>query len=103
MTALEKDIQREVATFFTAVGCVVIRMGGANRRTTNAAGVPDLYVFCARRKLGFWFEVKASWGRKSPEQERFAELCLAAEVPYIAGGMPEAREFARAYRITWAA
>ena len=103
MTDLEKHVQRDVTAFFTGLGCTVVRMGGAPRRTTNAAGVPDLWVFCPRKRLGFWFEVKAVWGRKSDQQAEFAALCGVCRVPYCCGGMPEAREFAKAHRIMWAA
>ncbi len=101
MTDLEKHVQREITQFFTGLGCRVIRMGGAPRRTTNAAGVPDLWVFCPRKRLGFWWEVKAIWGRPSEAQTSFAESCQVCHVPYGIGGMAEAREFAKSHRMTW--
>jgi Holliday junction resolvase len=103
VTALEKGVQREVTSLFEGLGCTVYRLGGANRRTTTAAGLPDLYVFCLRKRCGFWFEVKAEWGRLRPEQQTFRDLCSTCGIVHAVGGMREARELCKSLGIMAAA
>jgi len=101
MTDLEKVVQREVIQFFEGLGCRVYRLGGNNRATRQSAGLPDLWIFCPRKHTGMWFEVKAAWGRPSPDQITFADSCEACRVPYGIGGMPAARLLAGKLGLTW--
>ena len=103
MTPLEKSVQRDIVTMLEGLGCTVRRLGGAKRRTTTAAGLPDLYVFCPRKRCAFWFEVKAAWGRLSPEQQAFRDLCSMCGVIHGMGGMQDARDLCRALGILAAA
>jgi len=103
VTPLEKSVQREVVTFFEGLGCRVYRLSQP-RRTMQTPGLPDLWAFCPRKRLGFWWETKrVDGGTRRPEQERFAELCTLSGVPYGYGAMASARAFAKALGLTWEA
>ncbi len=102
MTALERDVQREIVTLFRGLGCRVYSLSQA-RRSNQTAGLPDLWVFCPRKHVGFWFEVKAAWGKPSEEQETFADSCRVCRVHHAIGGLAEARTLAKALGLMWEA
>ncbi len=101
MTESEKAVQRQVIRFYEGVGCIVYRLGGQPRKTMQTPGLPDLWVFCPRKRVGFWFEVKAECGRPSPEQITFAESCATCRVPHAIGGLEAAHALAKRLGIIW--
>jgi hypothetical protein len=87
----ENDVQREVGRIFIRRGAKVYWLS-QKRRSGQTPGVPDLLVFDRYRGLVF-IEAKTQSGRPSAEQTEFRELCLAAHVHHILGGLAEVRAF----------
>ncbi|MGH7510642.1 MAG: VRR-NUC domain-containing protein [Gemmatimonadales bacterium] len=85
----EKRCQEAVRRLFLAAGCQVCSLSQP-RRTLQSAGLPDLWVFCPRRRMAWWWEVKRPGGRLRPEQQAFRDRCLETGVRYHWGGLPEA-------------
>lgn len=87
---LEKDEQREVYRLYVAVGCDVIWFSQP-RATMQTQGIPDLKVYCRRKRLTWWHETKRPVGGvQSKDQQEFqrrAELCGEH---YVLGGWEEA-------------
>lgn len=90
----EKAVQAAVVRLYRAVGCQPFGLSQP-RATMQAAGLPDLWVFCPRKRAAWWHEVKARDGRASAEQVAFAELCAQCGVARIIGGTEEAKAHLR--------
>jgi hypothetical protein len=87
----EKDEQREIRRIFLRRGAVVYWLSQA-RKTGQTPGVPDLLAFDPFRGLVF-IEVKGAGGKARPEQLEFRELCLAAGVHHVLGGVQAVKTF----------
>lgn len=93
----EKATQRRIVQLFTACGGVVYNLSQGYRKeaggTRQTPGLPDLYVFFARRYSWdrcLWWEVKRPGGKRTEQQLRFAAHCAGAGIPYGFGGFDEA-------------
>lgn len=99
--ASEADVQRAVKALFQQSGCVVydLSQGYRNdpRGTRQTPGLPDLWCFVPRKKLTFWFEVKAHDGRRTDSQIVFGAMCAATSQHYGWGGVEQAKDLLR----TW--
>lgn len=87
----EKDEQLEVWRLYQAVGCDIVSFSQP-RATMQTEGIPDLKVYCRRRKLTWWHEVKAPAGVQSKAQIAFEELARACGEQYVLGGWEAAVE-----------
>lgn len=94
----EKATQRDVVKLFEAAGCQVYNLSQA-RASKQTAGLPDLWVFCPRRRCAWWWETKRPGGKLRPEQREFRERCHASGIRYEFGGVPEAVELLRALQL----
>ena len=76
------------------------------RASMMTEGIPDLWVFCPRRELAFWWEVKNQRAMQkrhlglSPAQQRFRELCHTTHTRHYIGGLEEARHLLDSLGIT---
>lgn len=96
----EKVEQSHVVQLLRSFGCTPFIFGTRRRRgdyqgTMQSPGIADVLAFLPERigrvettlpRLVF-VECKAEGGRLRPEQRVFRELCLAAGVPHIVGGL----------------
>jgi hypothetical protein len=99
--ALEADVQREVIRLFRAMGGDVYELS-QKRAAKQTPGLPDLWCFMPRRRLGFWWETKRPrGGRLSPAQVHFAEQCAATGTPYGTGALRDAEDFLILRRIAY--
>lgn len=105
----EKTEQGSIVNLATLVGgkayvlgttratcCGVCGSPSTDRSTRQTEGLPDLAVFLppAPRWPGdgtafVWIECKGRRGVLSPEQVAFRELCVAAHVHHVVGGLDE--------------
>jgi hypothetical protein len=96
----EKRVQAQIVSLIQAIGGQVNvigrpspKDGRTHRGTGQTPGLPDLYAFLPLRvdvpMRGVWIEVKAAGGKLRPEQRLFMEMCHAAGVPHILGGVDQ--------------
>lgn len=97
----EKREQRWVIDCFKKAGMRVYSLSQP-RATMQSEGLPDLWVFCPRKKVGFWWETKAPKGQMSPAQRVFRDLCLVTDTPHYVGGLEHARRLLEELGLTWA-
>ena len=103
MTDLEKIVQRDIIRFFEGLGCTVYRLSQA-RATRQTPGLPDLYIFCQRKRVAFWWETKRTdTGQRSDAQLDFAGLCADCRVAYGHGAYANARAMAQKLGLMWSA
>jgi hypothetical protein len=98
----EKECQRAVTKFFRAAGCVVYSLSQP-RRTMQTEGLPDLWVFCPRRRCAWWWEVKRPGGQLRPEQREFRVRCLDTGIRYEYGALEEAKALLTELQLVWTA
>ena len=87
---LEREIQRAVVELYEGLGCEVIRFSQPGRRgsgTRQTPGIPDLRIYCARKRRSWWCEIKTPTGRQSPAQALFQLIAEACGEAYVLGGM----------------
>lgn len=82
----ERDMQRAVIRLYESVGCRVVRFS-QTRATRQTPGIPDLKVYCPRKGVTWWMEVKAPGGKQEPEQQVFQALAEACGETYVLGGL----------------
>lgn len=92
----EKAEQREVYRLYVALGCEVIWFSQP-RATMQTPGVPDLKVYCRRKRLTWWHECKAAGGQQSPAQVGFEQLARACGEHYVLGGWDRAVDAVKAF------
>jgi hypothetical protein len=97
--AREKAVEAGVIDLFRKCGLLVFKLSQP-RATMQSEGIPDLWVFCPRRRLAFWWEVKRPGGKLSPHQQRFRELSLECGIGHHVGGRDEARALLDELKIT---
>ncbi len=85
----EKVEQREVYRLYVALGCEVIWFSQP-RATMQTEGIPDLKIYCRRKRLTWWHECKAAGGAQSPAQIAFEGLASACGEHYVLGGWDRA-------------
>lgn len=96
--ALEGDVQRSVIRLYETVGATVYEFSEHRTGPSRVPiGVADLYVVQPRLG-GFWHETKRRDDRGQLEQQRpdqvaFQRCVERARVPYVLGGVEEARAF----------
>jgi len=91
----EKAEQLEVVRLYRTAGCEVYSLSQP-RATMQSPGFGDLYVFCERKGLAWWFETKRpKGGRQSEAQKKFQELCQRCGIGYVIGGFDEAHDHLR--------
>lgn len=95
----EKAVEAWVIDLFRKCGLYVWKTSQP-RSSMITEGLPDLWVFCPRRKLAFWWEVKRPGGKLTPIQQRFRDLCLECGVRHYVGGIDEARQLLAELEIT---
>lgn len=95
----EKAVEAWVIDLFRKCGLLVWKTSQP-RASMITEGLFDLWVFCPRRKLAFWWEVKRPGGKLSPVQRRFLELCRECGVRAYVGGLDEARALLDELEIT---
>lgn len=66
------------------------------KRAKVTPGIPDQKLYHRRRRLTFWWEAKASWGRQSNAQKEFQAMCEAVGENYVLGGYEALTEWLRA-------
>lgn len=90
----EHDLERgQVCPFFSGLGIDVYPTSARNHVIGIRKGVPDLICFSERLGFHFFFETKVEGRRQTKEQHDFEQSCIAANVPYVLGGIEEAMEF----------
>jgi hypothetical protein len=87
----EKQVEAWIIELYQKVGCIVHKTSQRQRPVGMTVGIPDLIVFCPRRNLMFFHEVKRDGGRQSPGQEAFEIACRQCGVRYVLGGIGTAR------------
>lgn len=97
MRVPEKVVQRHIVQLFRSLGGYAWELGTRRGRrdydkgTRQTPGVPDLIGFLPPRQTPRWVllfvEAKAQGGRLRPEQAKFRELCLAADVAHLVGDL----------------
>jgi hypothetical protein len=97
----EKREQRWVMDCFLKAGMRVYNLSQP-RATMQTEGLPDLWIFCPRRSVGFWFEVKPEGKGLEPAQQLFRDLCLTTNVRHFWGGLDAARGVLQQLGLTWA-
>lgn len=85
----EKEEQREVWRLYTTLGCEVVWFSQP-RATMQTEGIPDLKVYCRRKRLTWWHECKAAGGVQSDAQIEFENMARACGEHYILGGWDRA-------------
>lgn len=88
--ASERAVQQAVAALYRGVGAVVASTSQP-RASRVTAGLPDLIVLLPRGRGVVFHEVKAAGGRQRAAQAEFQTACRMADVPYVLGGVAEAR------------
>lgn len=83
---LEDDVVDAGDRLMAALGFAIVRLS-QKRRSKVTEGLPDRRYYHPRRRLFLWWEAKASWGKQSPAQRDFQELCDACGDPYVLGGI----------------
>jgi hypothetical protein len=90
----EKVEQAHIVQLLRSIGATVYTLGTRRRRgdypgTMQTPGIADVFAFLPPKTRQRWVllavEVKAEGGRLRPEQVRFRELCLWADVAYVVG------------------
>jgi hypothetical protein len=89
---LEREIQADVVEVYDHLGLKVVkfsqyRLGSGTRQTK---GIADLKVYCERKGLTWWHEVKTPSGVQSKEQREFELMVRACHEAYVLGGMQAA-------------
>lgn len=81
----EAAIQRDIVKFLRSVGCAVYVTSQGYRKdpggTRMTPGLPDLLVIEGPQSWT-WAEVKTEKGKLSPAQQQFADIALAADIPW---------------------
>lgn len=101
----EKAVEAWVIDLFRKCGLLVWKTSQP-RATMITEGLPDLWVFCPRRSLAFWWEAKSPRNMKRPNngltaaQLRFRDLCRQTNAGWYVGGLEEARELLNSLGIT---
>jgi hypothetical protein len=88
----ERDVQHDVVKLYRSLGCTVIVLS-QTRPSHVSVGLPDLKVYCPRKRLTFWHEVKAPGGVQSTDQRTFQVLAEACGETYLLGGYDVAWEY----------
>ncbi len=105
----EKTEQAHIVQLLRSLGGQVF-VFGTHRRATDyhgtmqTAGIPDLVCFLPVKRRGtdlqpgprfeqVFVECKAAGGRLRPEQIVFRELCLAAQILHVVGGLDDVIAF----------
>lgn len=96
----EKVVQRHIVATLRTVGAEVYELGtrrprGDHQGTCQTPGLSDVIAFlpalprtCPPEKRVLLFvEAKAAGGRLRPEQVRFRELSLAADIAHVVGDL----------------
>ena len=91
----EKEVQRAVVKFYRQMGCKVL-VQSQPRMTMQTPGIPDLKVFCRRKRLAWHHETKTPEGKHSPEQVEYQELAEWCRETYVMGGLDAATDQLRA-------
>ena len=89
----DRDGQRAVVQLFRSLGASVFPMNRGGK-SHLPKGFPDLVILWKPVGVLFW-ECKRPTGKRSPEQEAFAELCGGATASYGWGNVEDAKEFLR--------
>lgn len=84
--AIEDEHRREGRRLMLALG-FEHKNFSQKRRSKLSEGIPDDRFWHRRRRLFVWWEAKAEWGRQSPAQRNFQEMCDATGDPYVLGGI----------------
>ncbi len=86
----EKAEQLEVERLYRTAACEVVRFSQP-RATMQTPGIPDLKVYCVRKRCSWWHEVKRpKGGKQSKDQELFQQMAEKCGETYILGGWEEA-------------
>lgn len=109
----EKNEQALIVQLLRTLGARVYVSGTRRRRgdfpgTMQTPGIPDVEAFLPRprwcdlesasaRQL-LKIEVKAKGGRLTPEQREYQELCAAASIAHIVGGLDDVIAWLTAHR-----
>ncbi len=92
----EKAEQADIYRLYTTLGCDVIWFSQP-RATMQTEGIPDLKIYCRRKRLTWWHECKAAGGVQSKAQIAFEELARACGEHYILGGWERAVDAVKAF------
>jgi hypothetical protein len=82
--ALEDTHAEEADKTMRALGFEVVRLS-QKRRSKVTEGIPDRKYYHRGRKLTFWYESKATWGRQSPAQREFQQMAIDTGELYALG------------------
>jgi hypothetical protein len=93
---LEKAEQREVVRLYEKLGCWVVSFSQP-RATMQTEGVPDLMVFCYRKRRAWFHETKrrvdGKLEKQRAEQVEFEKKSTTCGIDYVCGGFSEARAY----------
>jgi hypothetical protein len=92
----EKDEQREIVRLYETLGCEIVSFSQP-RATMQTEGIPDLKVYCRRKRLTWWHEAKAAGGMQSKAQVAFEARARACGEHYVLGGWLAAVVAVRAF------
>lgn len=81
-----------------ALGFDVVKFS-QKRRSKVTEGVPDRRYYHRARRLFCWWEAKAEWGRQSPAQREFQDMCVECGDPYVLGGIDALRRWLTVYNV----
>ena len=91
----EKAEQLEVERLYRTAACEVVRFSQP-RATFQTPGIPDIRVYCVRKRCSWWHEVKRpKGGKQSDEQKLFQAMAERCGETYILGGWEEAYAYLR--------
>lgn len=96
---LEREIQAECIEIYKNLGCEVVvftQYGRTGSGTHQTPGVADLKIYCRRKSLTWWMEVKTPSGTQSQAQIKFQALVEACGETYVLGGEDAALAHLRA-------
>lgn len=85
---LEREIQADVVEIYEHLGLKVVSFSQYRRGsgTGQTPGIADLKVYCERKGLTWWHEVKTPTGVQSKEQREFELMVRACHEDYLLGG-----------------
>lgn len=81
----EREVQRQIVALYRSLNCVVLILS-QTRPSHVTVGLPDLKVYCPRKRLTWWFEVKSPDGVQRTAQHTFQVLAEACGETYLLGG-----------------
>ena len=83
----ETDLQQRVVKFYRDLGCEVVVLGGQPRKTYQTPGVPDLKIYCVRKRKTWWLEVKTKTGQQTKSQADFQLMAETCDEVCLVGGL----------------